>query len=837
MPVRRDSSIPLAPALSVFAVLVLAPLCTTSALAQSTPNATAPRLAFDVPAASLDQALATIARTSGVIVLFEPGLVAHKTSADVKGMFSAHDAMREALRGTGLELVANPDGSFGLAPSTPVATPTPDAPSDQAALPSVTVMAKGLGADFGYRDRGFAAASTRSATRTDTALSNIPQAIQIVTKDVMKSQQAQSVPDALRYLSAADTRPMPISKATYPPFIRGFEAHLQTNGFEDFNTEHPLGIPVVGIERIEVLKGANFVIATGYVQLGGIINVVTKRPQAEPVRELTWETGTHGHQRTSLNLAGPLSDDKALSFRTVLSVTRDARTYDGYDGDREFYLAPSLGWRHGGTSVVVGMSYQWNRAPQRYTQYALLSPRGAGPDQVDSPRGRKDDSARNWNATLFYDLEQQLGSDWAFLSKFRYARGGDSFLNSGCVPQGPATYACAPYGGKRNAFGWHIENGVRGRFHTGPLAHTFLVGMNHRNESSEGGLNYGNDQRTDAQIVPRPPSAYLSRLRFSDLASVAGPPRVNDPYVFTSSNVFVQDQVAWGPWHVLANIGYAQSKVRTSPLQQDTSGQQRDAFQPRSEPFYNFGVAYRLNDATTVYANAMRRSNPGQIHADATLDGGARGLVIIPPPTGQSRELGVKLDLLDDRLSVTGSVFRAEELNVLRDATPPGAPAGMKDYVLLPFSRSRGLELDIDGRLAPGWHLMASYSYTRFTIAPPARGQPELSQIPHHKLGVWTTYNFQNEAWRNWSVGAGVTARSGYKAAVYGADAQGNAQTYRLGGQAQTDLSISYKSKAWSTTLGIKNLFNRRLFHPFASGGGVYVQPYRTLLLTSTYSF
>ena len=792
---------------------------------------------YRIPAGALDGAVASFAATAGISLSFESGVLAGKRTRGLEGGFTPQDGLNRLLEEAGLEGVPQAGGVYSIrVRSAPPLPPVPVRARQEAVaetqLPAISVVTDRNAATFGYQDGGFTAANTRSATRTDTALSDVPQAIQIVTQEVLKSQQAQSISEVLRNVSA-------VGDGGYNRItVRGFDAPILENGLKfsgllsGSNDLGGLSTPMAAVERVEVLKGADSIIAGGEMQPGGIVNIVSKRPQAERVRDLTWEVDDHGQQLASLDVAGALVEDKALTYRVILSGRYDARSDAGYVGGREVYLAPSLGWRREGTSLVVGMAYQRWRVPSLARQYANLTPRGPGPDLVHDVRGHPDDGDRNRTATLFYDLEQHLWGAWTLFSKFRYQR-RDLGIARYDLQSNPAVQTggtVSPYGMFSQYFNWRFENGIRGRFKTGALDHTLLAGLtSSRDWSGTNFLRYTVFPTLEVgpdgfRSLP-PVNSLLYGRNFSPFTRFSE----------TVNNVFLQDQIAWDRWHVLANVGYTRVKSPNFHTATDASGQTQDISPPQNKPVYNFGVAYRLNDSATVYANALSSFTAGGTLLNATLDGGERGRVTAPPAEGKSAEIGLKLNLLDDRLAVTGNLFRATHTNVLKDVTLDPLSAS-HDFVLLPSTLSRGVEFNVGGRLSPGWNLLASYSYTRFEFAKPPKGSPELSRVPRHKLSLWTTYDLQGEALRGWGIGAGVTMRSGYKASTLSND-QGNSTIYRLGAQAQVDASIYYQSKTWSATLGIKNLFNRRLFADYASSSDVGVLPYRTILLTGTYSF
>ncbi|NKI71153.1 TonB-dependent siderophore receptor [Collimonas pratensis] len=804
------------------------------------------KVSFNIPAGQLEQVLVAIARSVRGIILFDPALVGSLKSVGVSGSLTVQDALREAMQGTGLEAVANPDGSFGVhrvavKTALPIAAEVLPAPivsiePEPSVLPPV-VVTNSVDTYHGYHDTGFIMRDTRSATRTDTPLANIPQSIQGVTTDLMESQQAQSVVDTLRNVSAVTyARGSGVDQAA-TIYVRGFIAPVMKNGVADLvsltnvingrgagsSAITSLDTPIAAIERVEVLGGADSIITGGPMEPGGAVNIVTKRPQANTIREATLEIGNDGHRRAALDLAGSLSADRTWTYRTVISATDDARTFDGYDGAHELYLAPSVGYKHDGTTITAGFSHQLNHSPFGGYQSAELNAQGPGPDQHTSPWGRPDDHSFAAKTEFFYDLEQRLAPGWAFLSKAHYTKlryNAAGYAN--CFPSfvGASDGICFPDQSSVTSYTRNIENSVRASFQTGPLQHTLLAGMSY-GQTRLG--SYSDVSPLGGVIVPWPPSGL-------DLPPVSGPASLittDDTFYYT--NFFLQDQVTWGRWHVLANVGHEQERNNFS-TDTDSNGVEHDTSPPKNAPVYNVGVAYRLNENTALYANTFRSFTPGSTVLDSTLNGGPPGVVVAPPTIGRSVEIGVKLNLLNNRATFSAAIFRATHKDVLYQLSGPITATSYSDYVLLPSTISRGIELNFAGRLMPGWNLTASYSYIAFQYAKPPDQDPQISQFPRHRASLWTTYDLQSEAWRGWGAGIGLTARSGYTA-VPDSDVLGH-----IAGQTRTDASIYYRSRHWSTTLGIKNLFNRRLYSDFATST-VGVEPSRTLLLTNTFEF
>ncbi|MFJ3045396.1 TonB-dependent siderophore receptor [Herbaspirillum chlorophenolicum] len=797
---------------------------------------------FQVPAGPIESALATIAHVAGGIVLFDPAVVASLDCAGVHGRLTLEAALRKALANSPLELVAHPDGSFGVrrsAPETPRASELTTIDAYNPPLPPVLrTGTPGVGdTSHGYLDSGFLATGSQLATRHEQPLSLLPVSIQEITNSVIESRQSKSVVDSLQNISSvAYSRGDGIDQAG-TLYVRSFIAPVMRDGWADLvsltNVTNgrvsgsraitSLDVPAAAIERVEVLGGADSIIVGGPMEPGGSVNIVTKQPVADAIREWTLEIDNRGHRRSALDLGGSLTEDRAWTYRTIISAVHDKRTLDGYDGEREFYLAPSIGYKDAATSFVAGFSYHVARTPFGGYQSAMLTDKGPGPDIRTAPWGLPDDHSHATKTDLFYTWEQALGAGWRLNSKarfssLRYTASG----YSSCIPVDldEGTGVCATDQSLLHSDSASIDNNLSLRVSSGEWQHTLMAGASFSRTRLK---SYSDaDDATAIVIVPWPPSRTV-------LPPVGGARSlINDNDAIYTSNLYLQDQITWRRWHLLANVGYEQERNNFSS-DTDMNGVSHDTSPPRNAPVYNIGVAYRLADSATIYANSFRSFTPGQLLLDSTLNGGRPGINIAPATTGKSTEVGIKLELLDKRAIFTAALYRATHTNVLQFVFPDTS-SPFNRYVLLPSAVSQGLELSLSGRLARGWNLTASYSYSLFHPAPSQDEDSRLAQFPHHRASVWSTYDLQSEGWRGWGFGLGMTLRSSYMA-FSDADSQ-----VRIPGQARTDASLYYRSRSSRTTLGIRNLFDRRLYSNFATTT-IGVEPARTVTLTHIVEF
>jgi iron complex outermembrane receptor protein len=135
--------------------------------------------------------------------------------------------------------------------------------------------------------RGYLANQSGTGTKTDTPLRETPQSITVVTADRVTDQGALTLQETLRYVPGvfADAYG-PDSRGDYPR-IRGQDPNVYLDGTRmvntfTFNEWRP---EPYTLERIEVMRGPASVLY-GDTSTAGLLNLISKRPQAEAFNEI-----------------------------------------------------------------------------------------------------------------------------------------------------------------------------------------------------------------------------------------------------------------------------------------------------------------------------------------------------------------------------------------------------------------------------------------------------------------------------------------------------------------------------------------------------------------------
>ena len=185
---------------------------------------------------------------------------------------------------------------------------------------------------------------SETATRAETPVLLVPQAVSVVSETVLEGQGARDATDALRNVPGASSQSRGQPGAI--PVLRGFETDQTGGGVRRNGVEVPYladGLHA-NVARVEVLRGPASVLY-GRLEPGGVVNFVTAKPRRQPGAQALAEAGTLGSGRLVADATGPLS--ARLAGRAVGEVEREGSGRDGVSTASAF-VAPSLRWERPG---------------------------------------------------------------------------------------------------------------------------------------------------------------------------------------------------------------------------------------------------------------------------------------------------------------------------------------------------------------------------------------------------------------------------------------------------------------------------------------------------------
>lgn len=767
-------------------------------------------ISFAIPAQSLATALIAFGKQANVQVLTAGQAVAGQRAHAVRGNLAPDAALGRLLEGTKMgfafidarTVVVKPRATAAVQTSKPTLAPT---------TPAATLLPPIQAIGLVGRDAEFMADVSSGPERTVADPIDVPQSVSIVTQSLLQSEQVQSIADAIRNVAGAQYVE---GSSGLPIFaVRGF---ITGNGMTDGMPNNVLGVgdypPMIGVERVEVLKGPQAILGdvSAYNNFGGLIDVVLKKPQSDPVHRFMFSFGEHGEKELGLDLAGPLNASKSLTYRLIVNGDTADRTPQGMRGQRNRYVAPSIGWSTPDTTFIAGASWMMNRMP--IPDHVILLGDTVGSASpwgllLDNPNDHTSVETRR----LFYMLEHRFNNTWSFRSRAQYVRESIDLQDwplSDIQPFGDTAAVAEQY---RSSDAYYtLQNDVTAAFGHGWLQHAVVLGFDYSRVQvgngvdafSNGGAGMAYNIFADGPL-PSPTSA----LTPDDFATGHFPGQSWT----TDSGIFVQDQMSLGTrWQVL--LAWRRTSYELETTHPD--GSPWDLRKSRWVP--NFGVVYKLAPEMALYANTSNGFQP-----DTYLGKDGRPL---PPSLSRQLEAGAKFDLFQDRARLTVAAYRImlDHSSDLVSLQPP--------YYIVngPGQSNQGFEIEFNGQLAPGLNL--SSAYTRPSVhnndGTPATGQAR------QQFNLWASYSFQSGSLRGFGVAGGVLARS----RTLGQLSDGSAYI-NIPGQADVAMNVFYRTPRWSITLGVKNMLARKLYAPTFDETFVPADEHRAYVLSGVVDF
>ena len=662
-----------------------------------------------------------------------------------------------------------------------VAAQTVPAEGGETVLSELSVT--GSGERAGGPVIGYRAGRSATATRTDTALRDTPQSVQVVPREVLVDQQDVRLTDALTNVS--NVQPAGTIQGRSDTYIlRGFRT--QTYAIDGLvqspvNTFQTTQRDLANVERVEVLKGPASVLY-GQGDPGGLINIVTRQPTFTPTADITAQGGSFGFRRVQGSVSGAIPSVEGLAARFSFGTQDEAtfRNFGGPENSRHFF-APAFFWNPD-PSTRVYLNAEFSRQHSQYDE-GLIARNGRVPlDNIrrfyGEPWSRYYGESNTITLLAEHDvnenltLRQAINGQWGSFDVF-------------------ATRAINPVGttvARRLSVVDSLYNSIDSRTEAllrfnDPFAfrHTMLAGI----EVVDG---YRHPYSTQGSATT---------------VSFLNPIRGSVPQVGTLTlqsdlrqklqlfGLYVQDQIEFFPGLQLV-LG----------VRFDTANQlyfQRTPTNPNKPPEQNLtgvsprvGLVWRPLEPVTLYGSYTTSFTPQTANF---LNG-----VSPPPETGEQVEVGARVDLIPDRLTVSAAAFR-----IVRQNVAVTDPNDNRYAIITGEQRSQGLEGDIAGEILPGWKIIGGIGYLDAEVTKDRfiTVGNRLPAAPVFSTSLWSTYQFQAGPLRGWGFGGGVT---------YVGERFGDvSNSYRVGAYARLDATVFYEiDPTWRFAVNGRNLTDRR---------------------------
>ncbi|HCM9226142.1 TPA: TonB-dependent siderophore receptor [Enterobacter bugandensis] len=632
---------------------------------------------------------------------------------------------------------------------------------------------------------GYQPLNTSTATLTNMPMLDIPQVVNTVSDKVLADQHATTLDEALYNVSnVVQTNTL---GGTQDAFVRrGFGANrdgsIMTNGLR---TVLPRSFNAA-TERVEVLKGPASTLY-GILDPGGLINVVTKRPEKTFGGSISATSSSFGGGTGQVDVTGPIEGTR-LAYR-LTGEYQDEDYWRNFGNERSTFIAPSLTWFGDDATVTVLYSHRDYKTPfDRGTIFDLNTKKAVDVDRktrFDEPFNVTD--GQSDLAQL--NAEYRLNSQWT--AKFDYSYSQDKYSDNQA--------RVMAYDSKTGTLTRRVDatQGSTQRMHSTRADLQGNVDIAGFYNEILTGVSYENYDllRTDMMRCKNVKGFNIYNPVYGKLDECTTVSAADSDQTLKqeSYSAYAQDALyLTDKWIAVAGLRYqyyTQYAGKGRPFNVNTDSRD-EQWTPK------LGLVYKLTPAVSLFANYSQTFMPQSSIASYIGD--------LPPETSNAYEVGAKFDLFDG-ITANIALFDIHKRNVLYTESIGGETIAKTAGRV----RSQGVEMDLAGSLTENTNIIASYGYTDAKVLedPDYAGKP-LPNVPRHTGSLFLTYDIHNAFAGNTLTlgggGHGVSRRS----ATNGAD-------YYLPGYFVADAFAAYKMKLqYPVTLqvNVKNLFDKTYY-------------------------
>ena len=646
--------------------------------------------------------------------------------------------------------------------------------TDSSILPTISIQAQKI-------DHPYVAQNAASLLKSDAPLFETAQAVSVVTREQLDQKQATTLAEAINGIAGVVSGQR--GRRGWDDFnIRGQSANNQIfiDGLRT-SARSAVAVDLSGIDQVQVLKGpasVNF----GQVAPGGLVNLVTKRPEAENFARTDLSYGSYDFKQATFDLNYAPQNTEKGAFRLSGRYADQDDPVD-YVYFKNLYISPTYNFdlgEHADLSVIA--SYQ-HREYQRYQGAPLvgtLLPSSLG--KIDSSFFSGDPASDPYKADVYragWNFKYDFGNELVFRQNAAVQK---TEMNGGFISlQAGGTETAVKR--RLEVQDWDytnytIDQNLQKTFQFGQITHELLLGFDVMQEKRETLA----DRCNFASINPFQPHYNQGCITALSLNSHSIT-ELQDMGLYARNRIALGDQ-----WIINLSGRYDWAKSSSENVLKGTKTDPQDdqAFTGNASVMYlaNQFVAPYISYATSFIPNIGTDKN------DALFE----------PEKGKQYEIGMKFQSADQQIQGALSWFDLRRQNVLVND-----PTDINYQITEGEQTTQGIEAEVNAALSDRWTSSVAYAYTydsKTTKSTELTAIGErLENTPEHTYSLMTRYRPQGVL--GWYVGAGITGASATELAglnvelpaytIYNADA-------------------GYDTEHWGAQLSIRNLFDKNYY-------------------------
>lgn len=598
-------------------------------------------------------------------------------------------------------------------------------------------------------DRGYLATNSIGGSRLAIPIEDIPLSIQIVTDRMIQDMGALKIEDSLKFVSGVTMtgrNDMEVGGEGYN--IRGFRTLMLLRNGIPFNAF----TNTVNTLQVEVVKGPSSVLY-GVADPGGLVNVVTKRPQEKASYIVTGTVASWDHYRTDIDFNLPITTDGKLAMR-LMGTYDTTKNFRPFVDDTTEFLDGIVSYKPNKNHTFL---FEWVHG----TQNSAASSRRPVPVVAT---GKRLFAAvpRDWpvgGPNDFQNLKQRyIEGTWeAKLASFLVARAvysmtlhdNDKFSAANGAVNAAGLMAKLPQRETYIYEGKNLYLDLLASYKVGATKNQTLVGFQDRTRDDEF-YNYLRGAAYGGAVLPGfvyldPTVPYEVRWAMPALSQME-PLAGFNPQVSSarSTGVFVSHQLSMLDDRLRFTAGMRHEKLKVRNISNNTP---------------QFGVMYVVKPGIRIYSSYNESFVPNSIVNTNTGE-------YFEPEEGKGLDVGIKVEILDRKVVGSISYFNITKSNIVYFLGSTGVPPNaIYEFTSSGEQKSKGFEADLTLTPVKGLQAILAYAYhdsfETVNVQFPAFVPYRLQGSSPQQYSTWLRWDVPESVMKGLSFGGGYEYRKG----------------------------------------------------------------------------
>ena len=584
---------------------------------------------------------------------------------------------------------------------------------------------------------------SNSASRLPLEYLENPQVYNVVDKELIKEQMAVTLEESFRNIPGA--APAKTGAGMPAFFSRGF---LTTDNLRNgMATFLRTGIDLASVERVETIKGPSSTLFGGsMVSYGGLVNYVTKKPYSTFGGEISYMTGSYELNRITADINAPVNDDKTVLFRINMAAQNKNDWQDQGHGST-IVVAPSLSYQVNDKLVLrLDADLQNYKGTSNTGWYVNPTVTLKSFDQLnlDYKRSLIDNSfiGHQSSRNIFAQAEYKISEQWTSTTNYAWGSGeyndllffNQVWISDSTIRRDIGVFSPDKVGRK------HFQQNFTGDFHIGSLRNRLVIGVDYMSQFRN--YKYASltlDTVNVNAATIKDVKVQTVETRLGQLSTAPILLKQNSYGAYFSDVLNITSGLM-----IMASLrfDYFDNKGTTDNLLRTTTfAYTQTALSPK------LGIVYQpVKDKVAIFANYMNgfKNERDEVQKDGTTSS-------FKPQQAEQWETGVKLDLLNNKLSATISYYDIQVSKIKRTESD--------GFIVQDGEQqSKGWEVEVIGNPFHGFNFVAGYGNNNNKYKKSNANVLDKRAIgtPENVANVWASYSLLNGKWKGLGVGAGV---------------------------------------------------------------------------------